>query len=155
MYTPRIHAPLFRFTALVAAVGVAFSQPMLSPCGCAAMQVDACDCQRTSCCGGREKLTETTCRASCCAGAASERPATDSLADCQCAAAAFESPLAPASGSSIRLADFADGFSALDGLPLLANSGLHGAAWATAFDRTAPDDPPGLRLHAQLCVWRI
>jgi hypothetical protein len=62
-------------------------------------------------------------------------------------------PTATAS-ATYRVADIDAGSVFLAALAPLANLGLQGADWATAFDLEALGSPIGLRLHALLCVWR-
>jgi hypothetical protein len=56
----------------------------------------------------------------------------------------------------VRVADAqSDSLLLAAAVPLIANYGIHGTPWATAFDLEAPGGLPGIRLHALLSVWRI
>ncbi len=61
----------------------------------------------------------------------------------------------PAPASPTRVVDADLGAFLLPAPTAAINSGINGAAWATAFDREAPGGPPGMRLHAYFSVWQI
>lgn len=136
------------FTAMLAAMAVALIQPGASACRCDAAGSGSC-CSKPagpSCCSGKSCQAEAT---SCCC--TTGVPAAD-VVGCSCSAPAQDTP-ATAPVSSTRILD-SDGGALLAPLFAVADLGLHGASWATAFDLEALGRPPGLRLHALLCVWR-
>jgi hypothetical protein len=137
-------------TAAMAALAVAVTQPILSMCRCsadssaAASDVSAASSYCGSACHGERSAT-------CCC-TPQPIPAGGSPI-CPCLASADQTPAPPPSGP-LRVTG-ADAVAwMLPAIASLADSGLHGAAWATAFDGEASSGPRGVRLHALLSVWR-
>ena len=145
----RIQRLAAKAMSTLAAVAVVLSQPVLPVCACTA-------CPAEVCCSSRAKAACSCCEASsvaavgCCGEGESigiERP------QCTCSAWFGEAP-ASAPNSPVRVVDVEGSSLHLPATMVAAHAGLHGAPWATAFDLEALGNPPGLRLHALLCVWR-
>jgi hypothetical protein len=137
----------------MAVLALAFS-PVTShcPCALAASPAEQSCCapaeEPACCCGDQCGVTD----AGCCCSTADE--STGSESECQCSVRANE-PQAPAPASPTRVVDGDAGTFLLPAPTPAINSGINGAAWATAFDREAPGGPPGMQLHAYFSVWQI
>jgi hypothetical protein len=144
----RIQRLTSKAIATLVAVAVVLGQPLLPACACAASSADGCCAAQTepSCCGGdRCRVAASSC---CC----DSQPFGEGV-QCSCWALSDETPASTAS-NPVRVVDVEAGSLLLPAPTVAAHAGLHGSAWATAFDLEALGGLPGLRLHALLCVWR-
>lgn len=153
MQLRRLQRLTARFLAATAVLGLAFS-PVAShcPCALAATPAEESCCAPTEepacCCGDQCGTSE----AGCCCSTADE--SAESKSECRCSVRASE-PQAPAPAGPTRVVDADLGAFLLPAPTAAINSGINGAAWATAFDREAPGGPLGMQLHAYFSVWQI
>jgi hypothetical protein len=145
----RIQTLATHFLAMAAIVTVALAQPLGSPCLCRADAIDVrCGESRESpcCCGERYVAAVDNC---CSSPEAAGNPA----GGCSCSAQPSNVP-ASTPTSTARVVEVDSTPHYLLAPAPLADIGLNGASWATAFDLEALGGLPGIRLHALLSVWR-
>lgn len=138
-----------QITAILTAVAIATSPLALMPCACAAALGACCwqlePAEKPSCCCDAGCESATGCRC--------DSPAAASESGlCTCALASDDIP-AIVPTDSVQVVDVDGSWFAAAYLPRV-DAGLRGSASGNLFDQEALGGPPGLRLHALLCVWR-
>jgi hypothetical protein len=134
--------------AATLAVAILFGQGINPACACAAAPAESCCCAESTPCGCSDSCLATADRCQCQTASTVPEPAP-----CSCFAAPDEAP-ATVPNPPIRVVDVDSCSFLLPATAVATDVGIHGSPWATAFDLEAFGGPPGLRLHALLCVWR-